>query len=64
MSQTTEYVCCVCDHGCHSAANYQEKRALRARCFACGEAVCTNCSGRRKYPLHGIKRICNNCFEK
>lgn len=36
----------------------------RAKCFACGEHVCTNsdCSRRVRYYNYGIRRLCNSCL--
>ena len=52
--------CCVADQFCEAPANYEDSRAY-AKCFVCGEAVCTKCSTKRKYLQYGKKRICNNC---
>jgi hypothetical protein len=53
--------CCVVDGLCDSPANLESPRACRARCFACGEAVCLRCSSRRRYHGYGRQRLCNNC---
>lgn len=36
----------------------------RAKCFRCGEAVCTHCSLRRPYLRYGRRRICGRCYEE
>lgn len=57
--------CCVVDEGCRAPANLlrADRPRLRAKCFACGEPVCTNCSKRMKYFRYGVRRICNRCQE-
>jgi hypothetical protein len=34
----------------------------RARCFACGDKVCVNCSLVLPWLKFGRKRICHNCL--
>jgi hypothetical protein len=53
----------VWDHSCKSPANLVPQVPCRARCFACGEAVCTApaCSRVLTYLWYGRKRICRSC---
>jgi hypothetical protein len=48
--------CHVCDQFCEGSI-----KPVRSKCFACGLAVCVGCSTRRKWPRHGVRRICNHC---
>lgn len=63
--------CNVVDDGCAAPAGYGcaggiavGTRAARCECFACGMPVCGNCSRRRAYGNHGIRRICNTCLRE
>lgn len=53
--------CCVADRGCEAPANLEDPPLIKTECFKCGNAVCKNCSSRRKYLNYGIKRLCNDC---
>jgi len=75
MSAITEYeACCVVDQFCERPANIdisdlefdEIKELCRSlpECFSCGLGVCLECSSRRKYMHHGLKRLCNNCQEE
>ena len=55
--------CCIADQGCTAAANY-ETRGRLCECFSCGNAVCRNCSSKRKYYNYGKVRLCNDCQEQ
>lgn len=49
--------------GCKAAPVFLDSHT-RAKCFKCGEAVCVNCSRRRKYSRYGIQRLCGICIEE
>jgi len=51
--------CSVADGACRGPNSGGS--SVKAKCFACGEHVCTACSSKRKYFKYGTKRICNNC---
>jgi hypothetical protein len=61
--------CCVADQACLASAGLEPSIFPRSRCFACGQAVCVNCSSLRVYPLaeqlYHLKgkrvRLCNDC---
>jgi len=52
----------VLDIDCCAIPQMDEK--TKARCYACGEAVCTNCSTVRIYYDHKPHRICARCEEE
>jgi len=58
-----ERVCGVVDQFCTAPANLllASARPLRARCYACGGAVCVKCSSLRTYHDLGRVRLCNTC---
>ena len=51
----------VLDIDCRAADQKDEK--TRARCFACGQSVCTNCSALRIYYDGKPHRLCATCEE-
>lgn len=51
--------CCVVEDGCEAPANGYV--GTRARCFACGLAVCKVCSSIIKWYNWGRRRVCRNC---
>ena len=53
--------CCVMDQFCTSPANLFPPVRAGGHCFACGQAVCTECSSIRSYYGYGRVRLCNNC---
>lgn len=53
--------CCVVDQFCTSPANLRPPVPARGKCFSCGQAVCSECSSKRKYHHYGKVRLCNNC---
>lgn len=55
------WCCVVADHDCR-ASNVDR---TRARCFSCGDFVCTShgCSRVVKYYRYGRRRICATCQE-
>jgi len=61
MSGDMVETCCVADQACDAPANLYPPVRARGVCFSCGEAVCGNCSSKRKYYAFGIVRLCNNC---
>jgi hypothetical protein len=61
MTKSTNETCCVADQFCTSPANIIPIKRAKAVCFKCGEAVCSQCSSKRKYLNYGNVRLCNNC---
>ena len=69
MDKVNIGTCCVADQYCLAPANLEPPVFPKARCFACGQAVCRNCSSLRVYSLaeqlfhlKGKKvRLCNDC---
>lgn len=53
--------CCVADQHCLAPANVFPRRPAYAKCYICGQPVCTACSTRRKHQHYGRVRICNDC---
>ena len=53
--------CCVVDQLCLAPANVEPLLSAKGQCFACGQAVCSECSSIRKYYNYGRVRLCNNC---
>lgn len=53
--------CSVADQFCSSPANLFPVKPAKGTCFKCGQAVCSNCSSKRKYLNYGKVRLCNNC---
>lgn len=60
----------VWDNDCKAPAGFRVgdgyargTASTRATCFACGEAVCTNCSRRMDYFNYGVQRVCFGCVE-
>lgn len=56
--------CCVVDQECLSPANLEPPVPVKARCFACDQPVCVNCSKRVRYFEFGRRRICADCQEE
>ena len=54
--------CCVVDQFCNSPANLSPPIRVRTMCFACGLAVCRNCSIVASYYRYGKNRLCHNCL--
>lgn len=61
MKRKNRESCCVADQFCDAPANVTPMVPARARCFHCGEAVCTKCSSKRLFGKYGRVRLCNNC---
>ena len=53
--------CCVADQACLAPGNLKPPIFPKSSCFACGSAVCVNCSSRRNYPPWKKVRLCNDC---
>lgn len=53
ITMTSYEDCCEAGQFC--------KGKTRATCFSCGQAVCVNCSSKRKYYKYGKVRLCDSC---
>ena len=68
--------CCVCASLCLAPAgilnelgvlyefDYSNGGGANCTCFACGQAVCQNCSRIVNYYDYGFKRICYDCMKE
>lgn len=51
------------DRGCKAWPGFVDSNT-KAKCFACGCAVCTGCSRIRDYLRYGRRRLCMKCIEE
>jgi len=76
MNEIFDKSCCVSGQDCNAPAGYGRGNAMwicnyekgaernqgaRLTCFACGDAVCENCSSVYEYYDFGKKIICDTC---
>lgn len=77
MNEIFDQSCCVSGKDCNAPAGFKTKngdayicdyevgemknKGARLTCFACGDAVCENCSSVYDYYNFGKKIICDNC---
>lgn len=78
MNKQFTEACCVSGKDCNAPGGYKTLRGIyacnyrdgtekgqgaRLVCFACGDAVCENCSAIYDYYDYGKKIICDSCAE-